>query len=96
MNSYRPSNGTEGECFQAQWCDRCWRDRNQRCSILAKTLFWAITDPEYPKQWNYDDNNKPQCTAFLSYAQHEAQIQAMYQSRRKASPLQCDLFGGAL
>lgn len=68
---YRPSNGTEGECFQAKFCDRCWKNGKQGCLIAARTQFFDETDPEYPKQWRYA-NGRPVCTAFESREEHRA------------------------
>lgn len=76
---YRPSNGTEGECFMAEWCDQCerdsafqhehWRDEDRAgsiegCSIMAKTMVYSEADPEYPKEWCHKDG-RPICTAFV-------------------------------
>lgn len=68
---YRPSNGTEGEIFEAQWCARCERDRaawesddwENGCRIPANTYCFEGTDPEYPKEWIIDEQG-PRCTAF--------------------------------
>lgn len=74
---YRPSNGTEGDMFQARWCDRCTRDAAFRqawdmdetpaddgCEILANTMCFATDDPEYPREWQYSTKGQPLCTAF--------------------------------
>lgn len=63
---YRPSNGTEGELFRAQFCDRCKREKGAyvRCSILGDTLFLDVDDPDYPAEWTFDAEGKPVCTAF--------------------------------
>ena len=58
---YRPSNGTEGECFMADFCDNC--TKNKSCGILASTMFYDIDDIEYPPQWRIIDG-KPTCLAF--------------------------------
>lgn len=49
---YRPSNGSEGDCFQAAWCERCLRDKAARagdyangCDILLRALAFPIPDP---------------------------------------------------
>lgn len=65
---YRPSNGTEGMMFEAEFCDRCckslfWTD-DQGCAILGNALFHEVDEPEYPKEWTYDDKGNPTCTAF--------------------------------
>lgn len=61
---YRPSNGTEGECFMGQWCSNCERDKYQDCPIVANTFVYRVDDPKYPKEWIYGDNG-PECTAFV-------------------------------
>lgn len=61
---YRPSNGTEGDCFFAAWCCKCQRDKamregmdvdecddNERCDIIANTMCYDVEDEEYPKEW---------------------------------------------
>lgn len=61
---WRPSNGTGGDIFRADWCDKCHREQgNRKCKIFTKTLIYDINDPEYPKEW-IDDDDGPRCTAF--------------------------------
>lgn len=75
---YRPSNGTEGCCFYAAWCEKCQRDKpmsegknfddcdeGETCQIIADTLAYDVSDPKYPKEWTYDDKGIPCCTKFL-------------------------------
>lgn len=75
---YRPSNGTEGDCFFAAWCCKCARDKamregcdvdecddNERCDILTATMCFNIEDAEYPKEWQYGRDGQPICTAFV-------------------------------
>ncbi len=69
---YQPSNGTEGECFQAEWCERCKRDQAFRadpdsaegCPILTNTMAYDIGDPEYPAEWIETEGGESKCTAF--------------------------------
>jgi hypothetical protein len=65
---YRPSNGTEGECFMEQWCHCCVLDRAARdeacdpsegCRILADAFAGL-----QPSQWIYGEDGKPRCTSF--------------------------------
>ncbi len=72
---YRPSNGTEGECFYENWCLHCSRDAAFRddpdsgdgCPIVASTYVFEINDPLYPKEWiEDDDGSNPRCTAFTT------------------------------
>ena len=75
--TYRPSNGTEGDIFRANWCERCKRDQlyqqtglgEHGCQILAATFMLDVTDPDYPKEWRrqISDTGWPgaaECTAF--------------------------------
>ncbi len=69
MTKYRPANGTEGDMFRAQFCDRCWHDRDESCEIFARTLVHYVDDPEYPEEWqenrvHEDYVEEPHCTAF--------------------------------
>jgi hypothetical protein len=74
MTLYRPSNGTEGECFISQGCSRCERERAYReggyddpdlaCDIQTWTMALGIDDPKYPREWQYGDDGRPRCTAF--------------------------------
>lgn len=74
---YRPSNGSEGEGFQAAFCDHCERDRAFResyphvdgadgCPILAAALALDINHPSYPKEWTFDRDGHSTCTAFTT------------------------------
>lgn len=65
---FRPSNGTGGDIFRHNWCDRCEKDRyeSKPCGIFSRTLVYDITDKQYPKQWIYDDDGVPMCTAFVA------------------------------
>lgn len=66
QNPYRPANGTEGDEFISQWCDRCVRGKTgDPCAILGDTLFLDADDPDYPREWIEDDDG-PRCTAFAA------------------------------
>jgi hypothetical protein len=70
--SYRPSNGTEGDMFYGALCRRCKRDAKFRetqdgedgCRILVNTMVFSSEDAEYPKEWVYAADGQPTCTAF--------------------------------
>ncbi len=72
---YRPSNGTEGESFYAQWCQRCERERAYResgyddpdlaCPIVTSAMALKITNPDYPREW-IKDADGPHCSAFTT------------------------------
>lgn len=70
---YRPSNGTEGECFFAAWCCKCERDASMRsgrsidecdddekCELILKSF---VGEPL--PEWIHDDRGYPMCTAFV-------------------------------
>lgn len=66
---YRPSNGTEGDCFMSKWCSQCamhdFEDMEKEpCDILGRSLAFSIDDDAYPDEWTYNDNGEPICTAF--------------------------------
>jgi hypothetical protein len=61
------------------WCCHCQRDKamregadfdecddNEKCSIIGKTMFYRIDDPDYPIEWQYDSDGIPCCTAFVA------------------------------
>ena len=62
---YRPSNGTEGEVFCNKFCARC--EEEETCHIPSQARAFDTREPEYPKQWVYDAENKPTCTSFSLY-----------------------------
>ncbi len=61
---YRPSNGSEGEMFERQFCDRC--EHQGPCMIAANAFWHNIDDPLYPSEWIVDDDglSNPRCTVF--------------------------------
>lgn len=67
VESYRPSNGSEGDSFMARWCfDGCRKHTESKpCRIMGRSLFNSINDPDYPKEWVYKDG-VPICTAYTT------------------------------
>lgn len=54
VDLYRPSNGTEGECFYGAWCANCTKDTERHpCRIVGATQFLDMDDHNYPWQWQY-------------------------------------------
>lgn len=60
------------------WCRHCERDKamreglnvdecddNELCQIIPMTMAFNIEDPKYPREWCYDAEGRPQCTAFV-------------------------------
>jgi hypothetical protein len=70
---YRPSNGTEGEYFISEFCQNCIHDnpdydaKSPRCDILTLTMCLDASDPNYPSEWVYDENDRPTCTKFVKW-----------------------------
>jgi hypothetical protein len=70
---YRPSNGTDGECFMAAYCYAGCRHFRKVPSLEShgchkgidlRAMAFATDDPGYPREWTYDATGKPTCTAF--------------------------------
>jgi hypothetical protein len=77
--SYRPSNGTEGEIFHGLWCVGCARDaafqqfhaglagnveEPDGCPIIVAAMAFAEDHPEYPREWQFGPDGQPVCTGF--------------------------------
>lgn len=73
---YRPCNGSEGEYFQAMWCENCERDKELNgtafregreagdddwCEIVGR----SYREPEPLPEWVYGQDGQPCCTAFV-------------------------------
>lgn len=70
-NLYRPSNGTEGMSFTEDFCEQCIHDNPdpnhpKKCEIFTATMLYGPNEPEYPKEWCYQDG-KPTCTNFVKW-----------------------------
>lgn len=69
---YRPSNGSEGEQFEALWCATCARYTNseneETCRILNNTMVYSVSDPRYPAEWQYNAEGQPCCRAYEAVA----------------------------
>lgn len=66
MKSYRPSNGTDGSFFEAEFCERCSKEDLETetfCKIHSDALLYLETEKDYPKEW-IEDEKGPRCTAF--------------------------------
>lgn len=67
MKPYRPSNGTDGDWFQDDWCSKCHFEHGKKqCKTLNLTMFFDTNDKEYPKEWVYKDGN-PVCLKYRPY-----------------------------
>lgn len=94
IRRYRPSNGTEADCFMARFCEKCSRANmdddspEPPCIILGRALGYSIGDPEYPDEWQYKevaDGYTPVCTAFTT----EEKPEELYRCENTI-----DMFGG--
>ena len=69
---FQPSNGTEGIMFCEKFCDQCLNchpnpDKNPQCDILMLTMCFYPTDKEYPKEWIFNEEGWPVCTAWQKW-----------------------------
>lgn len=72
MKLYRPSNGTEGDMFMDNFCYQCIHENpkengSPKCEIITLVMCYDTKDKEYPKEWCYDENEKPTCTKFTKF-----------------------------
>lgn len=59
---YMPSNGTEGNMFEEQWCGPCVKRSSCRKMLNAMAGI-------QPRAWRYDDEGRPVCTSFADTRQ---------------------------
>lgn len=69
---YCPSNGSEGSWFEDKFCMNCIHTnpdpcKKPQCEIWCRALCWNVDDEHYPKEWQYDENDKPTCTAWVKW-----------------------------
>ena len=96
---YQPSSGTEGCWFQDKFCNICEKDRAYRedpdngegCRIAILSMIYSTTDQEYPKEWIYDSEGNPTCTAFELELTKEEQENPNPMTRCTKT---ADMFGG--
>ncbi|MDH5184384.1 MAG: hypothetical protein OEX12_10885 [Gammaproteobacteria bacterium] len=68
---YRPSNATEGDIFEANWCNHCQHMQDYRqtqencCDILLRAHAFSTTNAAFPTEWQRQDTG-PTCTAYLA------------------------------
>lgn len=70
--SYSPSNGTEGDWFESKFCMQCIHTnpdptKRPQCQIWCAAVVHWPGGEGYPKEWVYDENNKPTCTAWVKW-----------------------------
>lgn len=69
---YRPSNGTEGMWFEDKFCMNCINcdpnpEGKKQCKIMMRAFMYDINEDKYPKEWIYDENDKPTCTEWVKW-----------------------------
>ncbi len=69
---YQPSNGTEGVHFTEMYCMQCINcdpdpDGEKQCEIWMRSMCYDTKDKEYPKEWCYDSDGQPTCTAWVKW-----------------------------
>ena len=69
---YQPSNGCEGMWFTETYCMNCLHcDPDPRgekqCDILCASMAFQTKDPEYPKEWIYNEQDEPVCTKWQKW-----------------------------
>lgn len=73
---YCHSNGTEGMYFHSEFCEQCIHEKfmhtqrfgDKQCEIFNAAFLIADTTKEgFPKEWQYDENDRPTCTAFVKW-----------------------------
>ena len=72
MKKYQPSNGSEGDWFCHKFCFNCIHcdpdpEGEKQCDILYRSLCYSVDEPEYPKEWCYDEDGKPHCTDWVKW-----------------------------
>lgn len=73
--SFTPSNGTEGMIFCGAFCDRCIHEKfthtqnhaDKQCEILNASLLYDFGTDKYPKEWVYNEEGWPVCTAWVKW-----------------------------
>jgi len=69
--AYCPSNGSEGTWFTDKFCFNCKHEKfmhtnshkDALCELFSNSLIYDIKEPGFPKEWVYDKDDKPTCTA---------------------------------
>lgn len=85
---FRPSNSDVGMTFEAQFCDRCYRNPvNPESKSQCPHLLKALLEHEN-ERWIYDVDGKPVCTAFKS----RKEVYESRTRRKKANLGQLHLF----
>ena len=62
---FQPANGTEGMTFTNAYCCNCKHGMPDGfCDITFASMDDDISDPDYPKEWKFNEEGWPTCTKF--------------------------------
>jgi len=69
---YCPSNGSEGDWFEDKFCMNCINTnpdptKKPQCAIWCAAVCHHVNEAGFPKEWIYDANNEPTCTAWVKW-----------------------------
>jgi hypothetical protein len=69
---YCPSNGSEGDWFEDKFCMNCIHTnpdphKKPQCDIWCSALCFRVDEPDFPKEWIYDENDEPVCTSWVKW-----------------------------
>lgn len=59
-DTWRPSNGFEGDIFMSTVCRDCIIG-SQKCLIIEASMTYSVDEEGYPKQLHIGDCGYPQC-----------------------------------
>lgn len=69
---YRPANGTEGDIWESILCEGCAHYKPDKygtdceSGLIMAAMAHYTNEDGYPKEWVYDSNGDPTCTAWVS------------------------------
>lgn len=64
--SWRPSNGFEGDFFEEIVCGRCAKSAD--CVVALNAMTFDLGEVGYPPEWIYSTEGQPCCTGFEDLA----------------------------
>jgi hypothetical protein len=56
----------------SKFCYQCIHDNpnpdtGKKCDLIAFSMCFYPTEPNYPNEWIYDSNKRPKCTKFVKW-----------------------------
>ena len=56
------------QCIHERWTHRQKEDRDEdKCEIMTKVMIYDKRNPDYPKEWTYDEDGRPTCAKFVKF-----------------------------